>query len=1074
MATTSNQEVVINFVVNDEELDASIKKLEDAGKVDAKTANNFKQTNAELNKEAQALDKVATAFQKVNNAFKNVDKSAIIAGINDALEETGATATEFVKLMEEAGVSMDDLSEAVDHVVQEFDVFIQDVVEAEKETGDFEKALDKAKEKSKHFDTSLKGATLSVSNLRDAVRATGAPFKTFADSQKKWGDEAPKVAEKQETLRKKLREVTVELQNLQAAGLQNSERYIELVALAGEYGDAIDEVNNQIKNSRDGEKTINQLVAAAQQLTQAMAGAQAAASLLGDDSEEMQATFAKLGLVLQVVAGLQALITGLQSDGVITLAILNIQLKIHNAQLAIENGLQSRNVIVKWAAVAAQKALNIAIGANPIGLIITLLVTVIPLMLAYANNTREAAAAQAALNNQLDRTGESLDEALRGIQNAGTRIEGELAASGARQSEILAQQIATERQLQLERQRQWEENAAAIRNAREEDRTSEDYLKLIEQQTALERQIDDGNTQGYVRNLELLKQKRIEALEDNINNINTQLMQAEEGSRRQLQLQIQLSNAQRALEIENAGKNLALIRQINERVRREQIEMEIEFNRRRLELEKQNLETRLINIQDDLEQELTIRTQILQKQTALELANTKLSEAEKKAIRKAGFEALIALQRDFDRRIRERVIANEQSRIQAELQQRELGEQEKLDLTIASIELTAAAEVIAAEGNAAKIKEIYARRDKSIRDFRLQMLNEMIEYEISLQTARDGVDRRALQRIAANEQKSKQERIDALNEVTAKEIENIDLRLRGLDRAREQGLISERDYTLQYEQLSDRRKELEEQNIISIRELRKQSLIQTAEMTITMLTQIAGVVQAIQESEQQRLQAINDRRRRELEELKESGAITEREAERRERVLQERERQAKNRAAQQQKQAAVFQALLAIPQAFLTGLTQGGIVVAAIYAALAATQAAVIASRQPPKFFKGKKDRYAGWGIVGDGGTEYVSTKSGGFYADKPTYVYLNPDDKVYTANETRLMMNKTKLPKPNRFDSVTTTNYEPVKIDYDKLGNVIAKNQNQTHINISTDFVEKSVQNGMLRVMYMDKRYKI
>lgn len=1027
MATTT-QEVVVNFVVNDADLDSALKKLETAGKVDPTTAQSFKQTTAELTKEAQALDKLASSYQNLNDKFKNTSKAVIAAGIDDALKEAGVSATEFLT------------------------------------------ALQKADQQTKKTATSIKGASLSVSSLKDQVKLTAVPFKNLDAAMKVTNTQTDQAAQKQETLRKKLREVTVELQRLQLAGEQNTDKYRELVALAGEYGDAIDEVNNQLRNSRDGEKTINSLVNAGAQLTQALAGASAATALLGDENEDLQQVFAKLGLTMQVVSGLQAIIVGLQTDGAITLALLNVQEKIYNAQLAIENALQSRSVVVRTAATVAQKALNLAMAANPLGIIITLLVTAIPLILAYGRNTRQAAREQALLNGQLERSTKSLDAYITGLQNANNKIVATLEASGARQSEILNQQQRAERLIQEERVRQFEENQRIIANTRDKD--SDEFKALLERQFELEQEINQANVDGQIRGIELVAQRRREALEDNVKNINAQLIAAKEGTRQQLNLQLQLLEAQRQLELDQAGQNIAARREITARVNQERLQLEADYLARLKQLEIKDLETKLINVQENLDLEFQLRLQLLRKQTELELTNTKLSEAEKAAIRRAGFEQQISLQRDFNQRIQQQTIANEQARIQAELRQRNILEEDKLNLTIASIELQAAAEVVAANGNAAKIKEIYARRDQDIRNFKLQMINEAIEYEISLETAREGTNRRALERIVANERNSVKQRIEALEQIKDVEIGNIDFRIRGLQRAREEGLISEREYTLQYEQLSDKRKEVEERNLEDIKRLRVENLKQVAEVTISVITQIGSLIQNINDLEQQRSEQLIQQRRAELQALIDAGAITERDAERRSQQLEIQERRAKLRAAQQQKQAATFQALLAIPQAFLTGLTQGGIVVAAIYAALAAAQAAVIASRPIPRFFKGKKDRYEGFGEVGDRGPEFVQTKTGTTLYSKPTVVYLNPEDKVFTATETKLMMNK--MPRANRYEAPTISAPTKQDFDYEKLGSAIAKNSQKTNINISTDFVERSVENGLSRVLYMGKRYKI
>jgi len=191
--------------------------------------------------------------------------------------------------------------------------------------------------------------------------------------------------------------------------------------------------------------------------------------------------------------------------------------------------------------------------------------------------------------------------------------------------------------------------------------------------------------------------------------------------------------------------------------------------------------------------------------------------------------------------------------------------------------------------------------------------------------------------------------------------------------------------------------------------------------------------------------------------------ITQKAAEARNKQIDALARQAQQRAAEREKKAAVFTALLAIPKAFLQGLSQGGIYLAAIYAALAAAEAALIASKPVPKFFRGKKDKYSGPGEVADMGSEIVERNGRMFLYTKPTQTYLGANDKVYTAAETRNIMHNTNIS--------TTVRPAPAKeFDYDRLGRAIPASS--ININIDKDFISESVGKGLARNNYMDRRY--
>lgn len=299
------------------------------------------------------------------------------------------------------------------------------------------KELDNLEKKTKKFASEFEKAI--ELGVMDALNEMGLDID---EVRKKFEQLSTGTGKSSDTLKSKLREVTAELQQLQLAGEQNSARYKELTQLAGEYGDAIDEVNNQIKNSRDGEKTINGIVNAAQALTGAFVGVQGAMALFGDESENTQRMLVKLNGAMAVLQGLQAVITGLQSDGAITLAALNVQQKIAVVQTNLETAAQSKNIVVKKAATAAQWLLNAAMNANPIGLLVTAVAALATALIIYTRNSRQAAEATGELQGAVKNLREGVDETVESINNLTERELIDLERVGAKQSELLKARLA--------------------------------------------------------------------------------------------------------------------------------------------------------------------------------------------------------------------------------------------------------------------------------------------------------------------------------------------------------------------------------------------------------------------------------------------------------------------------------------------------------------------------------------------------------------------------------------------------------------------------------------------------------
>jgi hypothetical protein len=160
---------------------------------------------------------------------------------------------------------------------------------------------------------------------------------------------------------------------------------------------------------------------------------------------------------------------------------------------------------------------------------------------------------------------------------------------------------------------------------------------------------------------------------------------------------------------------------------------------------------------------------------------------------------------------------------------------------------------------------------------------------------------------------------------------------------------------------------------------------------------------------------------------------------------------------------------LAIPQAFLQGLAQGGPVLGAIYAAIAAAQAVIVAARPLPRFGHGKKSGYEGPAEIGETGPELYEQSGRMFLADKKQIVWLAAKDKVYNPTETKQML----MPEVDK----QIMQWQPAaqnktEIDYDKLGKAVGKHVNIPGFNIDEEGFKIWEQKGLERKNYMDKRY--
>lgn len=239
--------------------------------------------------------------------------------------------------------------------------------------------------------------------------------------------------------------------------------------------------------------------------------------------------------------------------------------------------------------------------------------------------------------------------------------------------------------------------------------------------------------------------------------------------------------------------------------------------------------------------------------------------------------------------------------------------------------------------------------------------------------------------------------------------------------------------------------------------------IKTANQLIEIANQVGSIFSALGDLQTSRDTAMIAAQKKRIDEELKAGVITQKQAEAKQKALDKAEREARNRAAEREKKAAVFQAILAIPRAFLKGLDDGGIYLAAVYAALAAVEAGIIASKPVPRFFRGKKDRYEGLGEVADMGSEIVERGGRMFLYTKPTHTYLAATDKVYTAGETRQILHNTRI-------NTTVRPAAQERFDYDRFAKAIPGSA--LHINIDKDGITEWTKGSLSRTTYMDKRY--
>ena len=140
-----------------------------------------------------------------------------------------------------------------------------------------------------------------------------------------------------------------------------------------------------------------------------------------------------------------------------------------------------------------------------------------------------------------------------------------------------------------------------------------------------------------------------------------------------------------------------------------------------------------------------------------------------------------------------------------------------------------------------------------------------------------------------------------------------------------------------------------------------------------------------------------------------SGVISQREADAKKAASLEKlaavERRIRYEQAKADKQKRLFGAIIDTFAAVVSGLVQGGPVLAAANGIIGAANIALIASEPLPAFKTGVRDFEGGMATIGDGGAEILETGGQQFYVPNEITTYLPKGSNVYTNTETKKMM---------------------------------------------------------------------
>lgn len=140
---------------------------------------------------------------------------------------------------------------------------------------------------------------------------------------KKEAEEAAKNASKHENLRTKIRELKLELVEMEAAGQRNTAKYREIQEEVGRLTDAWGDATVQASILAHDQRGMQGLISGLSGVSGAMSAAQGAVALFAGENEDLQKIMLKVQSLMAITMGLQQLQATLDKDSAFRLVTLN-------------------------------------------------------------------------------------------------------------------------------------------------------------------------------------------------------------------------------------------------------------------------------------------------------------------------------------------------------------------------------------------------------------------------------------------------------------------------------------------------------------------------------------------------------------------------------------------------------------------------------------------------------------------------------------------------------------------------------------------------------------------------------
>ena len=210
---------------------------------------------------------------------------------------------------------------------------------------------------------------------------------------------------------KTIQETKKALKDLKSEALnltEGSAAFTRVATAAGQLQDKIGDLSATTKYLGDDLKNIKAISGIGQGIAAGFGVASGAAAIFGGENKKLQESMVRLQAIMAVMQGMEQIGIVLQKESAAMLGIKNAVTKTAIFLTSEQAVAEAAEAAAAGTATIAQKALNLAMKANPIGILITLIVAGVAALTLWSNSSSKAAEAEKKANEEKKKSVELL------------------------------------------------------------------------------------------------------------------------------------------------------------------------------------------------------------------------------------------------------------------------------------------------------------------------------------------------------------------------------------------------------------------------------------------------------------------------------------------------------------------------------------------------------------------------------------------------------------------------------------------------------------------------------------------